>query len=177
MRKQLLLYYASFLIFFLLISLFRQWLSPVYLAFWIGGALGAILPDVDHLIYVYFLKPHELTSQRATRMISRGQLVSTFNLLASTRSERTGLIFHTATFQIVFAIFTFFVLSSSSSLLGRGIVLAFSLHLLIDQYLDFKQQGSLSNWFKNIDFNLNQDKAVFYWTGLAILLVLFGFLF
>lgn len=176
MRKQLLLYYTSYLVFFLLISLFRHFTSSMYVAFWVGGAIGAILPDVDHLIYVYFLKPHELTSQRATRMISRGQLFSTLNLLANTRSERKGLIFHNATFQILFAVFTFFVLTSSNSLFGRGIVLAFSLHLLVDQYLDFTKLGSLSNWF-NDRFSLNHDRAVFYWTGLAILLVLFGFLF
>lgn len=177
MRKQLLIYYTSFSIFFLLISLARKWIDPTFIVFWIGGAIGAILPDIDHLIYVYFLKPHELTSQRATRMISRGQVFSTFSLLANTRSERTQLIFHTAMFQLIFAVFTFFVISSSNSLLGRGIVLAFSLHLLVDQYLDFQQLGSISHWFKNFKITLNHNNTVFYWAGFAILLVLYGFIF
>lgn len=177
MRKQLLIYYASFSLFFLLISLARKWIDPAFIVFWIGGAIGAILPDVDHLIYVYFLKPHELTSQRAVRMMSRGQLFSTFSLLAGTRAERTQLIFHTAMFQIIFAVFTFFVVTSSNSLLGRGLVLAFSLHLLVDQYLDFQQLDSINHWFKNLKFNLDRDKTVFYWAGFAILLVLYGFLF
>jgi len=177
MRKQLLIFYTSFLVFFLLISLARNWLDPRFVVFWVGGAIGAILPDIDHLIYIYFLKPHELTSQRATRMISRGQILSTFNLLSSTRSERTSLIFHTAMFQIIFAIFTFFVISSSSNLLGRGLVLAFSLHLLADQYLDFKQLGNLNIWFKNLKIVLDRNQTIAYWAGAALLLVLYGFIF
>ncbi len=177
MKKQLVIYYALFILLFLLISLARGWLAAPYIALWIGGAIGAILPDVDHLIYIYLLKPHELTSQRASRMISRREVWSALNLLATTRSERTNLIFHTAVFQLVFAAFTFFVITSSSNLFGRGIVLAFYLHLLIDQYLDFTQLGNISHWTKGLNINLDRDKTVFYWAAMGLLLVLFSFIF
>lgn len=177
MRKQLLIYYVTFLIFFLLISLARRWFEVDFISFWLGGALGAILPDIDHFIYVYYLRPHELTSQRAVRMVSQGKILDTFELLASTRSERTSLIFHTAMFQIIFYVFTFFVLSSSGSLFGRGLVLSFLLHLLVDQYLDFKYLGSISNWMKNLNLNLDRDKTVFYWAAAGLVLVAYGFIF
>lgn len=177
MRKQLLIYFASFLVFFLMISLARKWIDPRFIVFWVGGAIGAILPDVDHLIYVYLLKPHELTSQRATRMLSRGEVFATFSLLANTRGERTQLIFHTAMFQLIFAVFAFFVISSSNNLLGRGLVLAFSLHLIVDQYLDFKELGGLNHWFKNLKLTLDKNQTIFYWAGMSLLLVLYGFLF
>lgn len=177
MKKQIIIYYASFLIFFSLVSIARNLFDPVYIAFWVGGFIGAILPDVDHLIYVYFLKPHELTSQRAVRMMSHRKLLDTFNLLASTRNERTQLIFHTAMFQLIFALLTFFVVSSSGSLFGRGLVFAFSLHLLVDQYLDFTSVGNMSHWFKGLSFNFDKDKSVIYWTAMALLLVIFAFIF
>lgn len=177
MKRQLLIYYLSFVIFFLLISLARKWFDSVFLTFWIGGIVGAILPDLDHLIYIYYLKPHELTSQRAMRMVSQGRVLDTFGLLASTRAERTSLIFHTATFQAIFYAFAFFVLSSSNSLFGRGVVLAFLLHLLIDQYLDFRNLGNLSHWFKNINIKLDRNKTVLYWIGAGLLLIVFGFMF
>lgn len=175
MKRQLLIYIVSFLIFFVLISLARGWFSTVFLAFWIGGLIGAILPDVDHLIYIYFLKPHELTSQRATRMLSRGEVWSTLNLLATTRSERTNLIFHNAAFQIIFLIFSFFVLSSSGSFLGRGIVLSFLLHLLVDQYIDFQQVGSIGHWTKSLELKLDHKQSVFYWLAVGLILVFYGF--
>lgn len=177
MKKQLLIYFLGTLVFFLLITLARRWFSPLFLPFWIGGLLGAFLPDVDHFIYIYLLKPHELTSQRATQMMSKGEVMSTLSLLATTRSERKGLIFHTALFQIVFYIFGFLVFSSTDSFLGRGIVLAFLLHLLIDQYIDFQSLGSISNWFRNLNITLTRDKTVFYWAGAGLLLVFYGFLF
>lgn len=176
MKKQLLIYYVSFIVFFLLISLSRGLFETPFIAFWIGGAVGAILPDIDHLIYVYFLRPHELTSQRATRMMAQGKVMDTFSLLASTRSERTSLIFHTVVFQLMFYAFAFFVISSSSNLFGRGIVLSFLLHLLIDQYLDFQQLGSISHWLKNIEIKLDRDKTVFYWAAAGLLLILYGFI-
>ncbi|OGM32475.1 hypothetical protein A2803_03325 [Candidatus Woesebacteria bacterium RIFCSPHIGHO2_01_FULL_44_21] len=176
MKKQLLIYYVSFLLFFLLISLARRWFAIDFLAFWVGGAIGAILPDVDHLIYVYFLRPHELTSQRASRMLSQGKVLETMSLLANTRSERTSLIFHTAMFQLVFYVFAFFVLSSSSNLFGRGLVLAFLLHLLIDQYLDFRDLGNITHWLRNVSVTLTRDKTVFYWAAAGLVLILYGFL-
>lgn len=175
MKKQFTLYYLSVSIFFLLVSLYRGWFDPMYLAFWVGGAIGAILPDLDHLIYVYFLRPHELSSQRAMRMMSRGEVVSTFSFLANTRNERTRLIFHTAMFQLVFLAFAFFVATSSSSLLGKGLVLAFSVHLLVDQVLDFRQTGSIVHWFRNINVELNREKTAFYWVGNAVVLIILGF--
>lgn len=177
MKKQLFIYYVAFLIFFLLISLARRWFEVDFIPFWLGGVLGAILPDIDHLIYVYFLRPHELTSQRAVRMVSQGRILDTFELLASTRSERTHLIFHTAMFQVTFYVFTFLILTSSGSLFGRGLALSFLLHLLVDQYLDFKYLGSISNWMRNLNVNLDRDGTVFYWAAAGLVLVAYGFIF
>lgn len=176
MKRQLLVYYISLAIYFILITLSRSWLDVAFVPLWIGGLIGAILPDVDHFIYVYFLRPHELTSQRAAHLMSQGKIVQTFSLLANTRSERTHLVFHTAMFQLIFYAFTFFVLSSSHNLLGRGIVLAFLLHLLVDQFLDFKQLGSISHWFKGTDLKLDHNKTVFYWAAAGLVLVVYGFL-
>lgn len=176
MKRQLLIYLVSFLILFLLISLSRQWFSPEFLPFFVGGLIGVLLPDVDHFIYIYFLKPHELTSQRAARMLSRGEVLSTLNLLITTRSERTNLIFHNAAFQLIFMAFSFFVISSSGSLLGRGLVLAFILHLLVDQYIDFQKLGNISHWTKSLEIKLDHNQSVFYWVAIGLALVFYGFL-
>lgn len=177
MKKQLALYYSLFIIFFLLISLARGWMSTDFLMLWIGGAVGAILPDIDHLIYIYYLRPHELTSQRAAYMLSKKEVFATFSLLASTRSERKVLIFHNALFQIIFYIFAFLILSSSSSLFGRGLVLAFLLHLLVDQYLDFVQLDSIEHWFRNLKVQITKEKSTLYWVGALLVLLVFGFIF
>ncbi|OGM55894.1 hypothetical protein A3E46_01630 [Candidatus Woesebacteria bacterium RIFCSPHIGHO2_12_FULL_46_16] len=175
MKKEILVhlsFLASFLIF---VSLLKGWLSFSYWPFWLGAIVGTILPDIDHLLYVFFLRPQELTSQRVSHMVGKRDLLGSMNLLAETRAERTKLVFHTATFQLIFLVLTFFVLTSSGSLLGRGLVLAFSLHLLVDEAVDFTDMGSLSNWFRNFPASLDLGKQRIYWWASVILLLFFAF--
>lgn len=133
--------------------------------FWIGGIVGNFLPDLDHLIYAYFLRPHELTSQRVGYLVGQRRLIDGLRLLAVTRSERTKLIFHTAGFQLIFLVLTFLVVTSSGSLLGRGVVLAFFLHLLVDQAIDF-MEGADRNWFGGWG----------YWLIMLFVFLVFAFL-
>jgi len=138
--------------------------------------LGTLLPDVDHLIYVYFLRPQESVSQEAVGLMGKRDLKGAFSLLASTRTQRSNLIFHTAFFQVLFFAFTFFVITSSGSLLGRGLVLAFSLHLLIDQFIDLTETGNLATWFKELPLEFDQEQMRWYLIAVLIILLIFGFL-
>src|SRR3990172_6023454 len=105
MRKIYLTHFVFLASFFIFISLLKSWVSTAYIPFWIGGMIGVVLPDIDHFIYVYFMRPQDLTSQRAARLMSNGQITRTMSLLAETRSERKHLVFHTATFQLIFVVF------------------------------------------------------------------------
>lgn len=182
MRRELLVHFSFLLLLFVLITLFKKWIPTsleaflFYLPFWVGGILGTILPDLDHLIYVYYLRPQDLTSQRAASLIDQRQIWNSLDLLASTRNERTGLIFHTVLFQIIFAVLAFWVISSSGSMFGRGLVLAFVLHLVIDQFVDLMKVGNLYNWFKQVGWQLTREKETIYWVGNLIIVLIFGFL-
>lgn len=170
MKKEISIHLFSYLLFFFIVTLLQGWFTLEIIPFWIGGLVGSLLPDVDYLIYIYYLRPHELTSQRATAMLTRGEVWKSFNLLSATRRERTKLIFHTSWFQIVFLVLTFWVVTSSGNWFGRGLVIAFSLHLLVDQLIDFSEIGSLQNWFKDVKVELDKEKSLFY--CLAILIII-----
>lgn len=176
MKKEIFIHFSFLISIFILISLLKGWMNPAYWPFWAGGVVGTLLPEIDHFIYVYFLKPHELTSQRFSYMMGKRDLKRSLTLLAETRTERTKLIFHTAAFQIVFAILTFFVITSSGSLLGRGLVLSFYLHLLIDQLIDFTKIGNLEIWFQDFPIRLDEDKRKIYWGVVTFLFLIFAFL-
>ena len=137
--------YISFLVsFFLFISLYRNWLDLVYWPFWLGGLVGIVLPELDHIVYVFFSNPQEVTSQRVQFLCKNKQFKRCARLLLSTGQERMGLIFHTILFQAIFFVLTFWVMTSSTSLFGKGIVLAFCLHLAIDQIDRFLEKGEPS---------------------------------
>ena len=176
MKREIAVHFLFFLAFFVLISLFRNWLNISFWPLWAGGLIGTILPDVDHLIYIYFLRPHELTSQRVNYMLARREVLGVLHLLAQTRSERKRLILHTALFQVIFTLLAFLVVSSSGSLFGKGLVLAFLLHLVVDQLIDLVKIDNIDNWFGQICIILNKEKAVLYWVFNLVLILLFGFL-
>ena len=106
-------------------------------------------------------------------MAGQGKFLGTLKFLAETRSERKNLIFHTILFQAIFLVLTIFVLTSSGSLFGRGLVLAFYLHLLVDAYIDWKETGAMENWFKNSPITIPQDKIATY---LIVNIILLAFL-
>jgi len=163
--------------FFFLIAIVRDWFESRYLLFWVGGLAGIFLPDVDHLVYVYFKRPHELTSQRAKLLFEKRRLLRIAELLYSTGQERKSLIFHTALFQLAFLAFAFFVISSSGSLFGRGLVLGFLLHILIEQLNELMRFENIDRWLASINLRLNKNQAALYWFVNLLTVILLGFLF
>lgn len=175
MKKELFIHFAYFFAFFVFVTLFRQYFNWAYVWFWLGGVLGTILPDIDHIIYVYVTSPHELTSQRVDYLVKKKDYRRATELLYETRGERGGLIFHTIFFQLIFLVLTFWMMSSSNSLFGRGLVLAFALHLSIDQIADILEFGNLNNWLKPVSLGLTVDKVKIYWFFTLAVTLVFGF--
>lgn len=179
MKQEALVHFLALLVFSLVAILVNSWFEVRYVVFLLGGILGTILPDFDHLVYVYFLHPQDLSSQRAHRMLSQGQIWSALNFFADTRAERQHLIFHTIFFQLLILLIIFFVFTSTSSLFGKGIVLGFGLHLFVDQILDFVQTGNLVNWLAGNAFLRNffdHDKTVYYLVASGIVLLILAVL-
>jgi len=179
LKREIVIHFLSLLVFFALITLFKKWFTdPRYLFFWLGGLLGTLLPDLDHLIYVYLIHPQELTSQRVTRFIEQRQIKETAEILYRTKNERSKLIFHTIWFQLLFLIFSLFVVTSSGSLIGTGLVLSFLLHLVIDQLVDFLTLENLDKWLTDLPLSsLTPQVTVFYLILNFLFLFLLAFLF
>jgi len=176
MKSDFFIHFSFWFFFFVIISLVKHYLSLGYWPFWLGGAVGVFLPDLDHLIYVFFLDPQDLTSQRVGFLWQRREYKRTIELLYETRSERRGLAFHTIFFQIIFLILTFWIMSSSASLFGKGLVLSFALHLSVDQIEDLTDMKSLSNWTKSFPINLDLKQSKIYWSAGVLLVLIMGFL-
>ncbi len=179
MKKELALHIFTAIILLIPIFFLRYFTNSTGLSGWpffVGGLIGTILPDIDHIIYVYYLRPYEVTSQRVMYQAQTGNIWKTWDLLSSTRSERTNLILHTVLFQLLFLILSFLVISSSANLLGRGLVLAFLLHLLVDEIIDLRQTGNLMNWSKQIPIQLDKLQLNIYLIANFAIILIFGFI-
>lgn len=176
MKRELFIHFSFWFAFFIVVALIKQYLNISSWPFWVGGLMGIFLPDLDHIIYVLFLKPQELTSQRFGFLMNKREVGRSISLLYETRSERKSLIFHTVLFQLIFLILTFWMVSSSASLFGKGLVLSFSLHLNVDQIMDLVDLKSFENWLKASPIYLDLQKAKIYWTASFLLICVLGFL-
>jgi hypothetical protein len=175
-KRELTKHFMFWLIYFVLIILIKHYFSLFYLPFVIGGLVGVVLPDIDHIIYAYLIKPQDLTSQRLNFLINKNEILRSVELLYETREERHELIFHSLLFQGIFFILMVWMLSSSGSLLGRGLVISFMLHLSVDQFIDLKKLGNLNNWFKNLPFRFDDKQSKIYWIISTSLILLMGVL-
>jgi len=177
MKRELLTHLFYWFVFFLLIVLVKRYFDVYYLVpFILGGLLGVVLPDIDHLIYVYFIKPNDLSSQRVYYLINKSEIKRSIALLYETREERRELVFHTIFFQGIFFVLMFLMLSSSGSALGRGLVISFMLHLCVDQWIDLKKLGNLDNWHKYLSFKLDPYQSKMYWIASSAIILLMGIL-
>lgn len=177
MKKDLVTHLFFTIAFFLLVSMLRGWFDFAFLPFWIGGLLGILLPDLDYIVNIYFLHPNTQTSQQLASTIKTSSLVKSWDALVTSRNDHKDLIFHTAYFQIIFIVFTFLMMSSSGSPFGMGVVLAFSLHLIIDQVTDLVERGEIDNWFTKLNVDLNEKGQKLYLASQVAILCLFGFVF
>lgn len=164
MKREAVLHFGAFLIFFVVYSLVhRVWQFDVMVpvAFFMGGIIGTILPDIDHLIYIYFMRPDEYGSLRTQRMIKQGNFWEAIDFLATERERRNVLILHSAYFLVILIPLMFLLLSSGGSNFGAGLIFAFYLHLLVDLLIDYKSIGNLRNWYQKLNINLtsNQERA------------------
>lgn len=136
-KKEVLNNLIYFFIYFVFVTLFNKLFSFTYWPIYLGGLIGLFMPNLDHILYIFVFKPLELTSQRVKILINEKRYKEALMLLYDTKEERKDLIFHSTNFQLIFAVLTFWVISSSGNLFGRGLVLGFFLSLVIKSRLLF----------------------------------------
>lgn len=176
MKKDLITHFCFAAAFISLVFIYRRWFSLTYLPFIYGGIIGTILPDLDYILYAYILRPKEGESQQVAALVSEKKIVKTLDFLNSAYAKRSDLLFHTASFQALFVIFAFWVVTSAGSLLGSGLVLMFLLHLLIDEVADWAENKNLDRWFINFPVKFDAEQRYWYLIANGILILAFGIL-
>ena len=150
MRRVIFIHFSFLVSFFILLSLVNSWLALSYWPLWLGGIVGSILPELDSLVYVFFINPQELTSQRVIYLLKKRSIISAIKLLLETRFERVDLVFHSLSFILVSYLLLFWLVTSSGSIFGKGIVFAMLIHLLTGDLMKKKY----SIWYSLIGFGI-----------------------
>ena len=139
MKQKIINNFILVFVYVLVVVLVNRYFNFSSLYILLGGLVGYYLPDLDHLLYIFILRPQDLTSQRFTSLLKNRNIKDAVVLAYDTTSERKDLIFHTFYFQVVFLILTFWVLTSSNNFFVKGLVLGGFLN--ITSYLFFRFQN------------------------------------
>lgn len=160
-------------LFLILVSLLHWQLKLSLLFFWLGAFLGSFLLSLDQVIYCYFQAPHEFTSQRIRRLLQLKRYQEALMLLSQTGEERSKLVFHSVFFQVILLVVSFFVLTSSASLLGKGLVMGIFFQSLLEQGKDFKKKGQIDGWFWQFQGPPEKNLQVFYFVFMVLVFLSF----
>lgn len=157
----------------LLISALHWQLKFSLVFLWIGLFFGSFLYHLDHLIYCFLQAPHELSSQRIISYFRQKAWKQALSVASQTESERSRTIFHSVVFQVALILASFFVLTSSTGLLGKGMVLGLLFHSVFDQGVLLINQKSINSWFWQIKALVPENIQKLYF---FIVLIIFVFL-
>jgi hypothetical protein len=144
-----------------LMSLIKwQWGFSLIL-FWLGGILGTLLSESDHVVYLLWTEPQQPTSIQFKALLQQKQYRQALNLVIQTAPERRRLPFHNVLLQAILIPFGFFVVTSSGSTLGIGMVMAIYLSLLVTQVVmlmknQIDELGRLYFWPIQAELTVNE---------------------
>lgn len=150
MKRVFFIHFSFLVSFFIILSLINSWFSISYWPLWLGALVGSILPEIDSLVYVFFINSQELTSQRVIYLVKKGSFLSAVRLLIDTSAERGNLVFHSLSFIVVSYLLLFWLVTSSGSIFGKGIVFAMLVHLITSELIKRKYPI----WYSLIGFGI-----------------------
>lgn len=172
MRKKFPLRFISIILFVGFVILLKQWFNIGGVLFAIGAVVGLFLPYLDFVAYLYFLEPTSALSIETKKILKSRNFFSITNELYLNPAVRSKLVFHTGYFYILILILTIFVVTSSASLFGRGMILSFTLSLLFSQVFDFVKTDDLKDWYPTFANSFDKERKLWYFVVNFIGLIL-----
>lgn len=151
----------------------KKWFDYSFIFVWLGVIAGFYLPFIDYLFYAYILRPNNDISKNIRNIVSVRKAKELVIYVNGAKEQMEKLIIHTAYFQAVFSLLTFYVLTSSGGLFGRGLVYGFILKLFVGQILQFMQTKEINKWFTEMPFTMDKHKTVAYLYANGLILLVY----
>jgi hypothetical protein len=140
---------------------------------WFGAVFGQLFLFIDHVLYVYVYS-YELTPQRITQMISQGRYREALGLLRATMDERKHLFFQQLLGQLVLLVLGFYLVTSSGSLVAKGLILSMNLTILAREWIDvLSNPDRLRDWlFQYYRGEISERSMQLYVFGVTVVFLM-----
>lgn len=150
MKKEFKKHLLPLIVFFTLVSIIWIFTKVSYFEFiflFFGLFFGSFFLDLDYLLFWFYIKPNLDESKQAREYLQNKQFKEFIHLFFETKENHKNLIFHHYFAQIVLALISFFVFTSSNSIFAMSFIWALNAHLVIDEIYDYsKDPKDLQNW-------------------------------
>lgn len=147
------------------------WYQYIYLLF--GFLWGSFFLDLDHLVYWFYLNPNIEESKLARLAFNKRDFVSLLKLLESTHTHHTNMVFHHYFAQVVLALITVFIFTSSANVFAKAFILAVNIHLLVDEIKDYyRDPHHLQDWLFARESKQLPLRLIRYYLWFFIVLIL-----
>jgi hypothetical protein len=111
---------------------------PQFLLFTFGVHLGFGLFFFDRFLHVFFIQPEHDLSQQVKAAWQKKNFPQMIRLVVAGRALQEKLVTRSILFFICYVAMAIFVLTSTGSILGSGIILGIGLHFCFD-FLRYRQ--------------------------------------
>lgn len=142
---------------------------------WVAGvAVGVLILFLDRLVYIYSY-PQEQLSQTTIYHYRQKDYRQMLSVLDGRREEQNRLTFRSALFMVIWVPLSFFALTSTSGLFGKGVVMGLMLHILYDAWRMQKVNPKRLNerLFWQIGRAVShEEQLVFMWVVTALFVAL-----
>lgn len=172
-RKEIVSHLVVAFVYFGLVSFFSLHLGLDLISFWLGALIGAFLLDVDHVLLGLNSETKTEWAVKFRSLWQQKKYQEALQVCFESHLEHRRLIFHSALFQPILLLLSFFVLTSTGSLFGVGLVMSMNLHLLKDEWQTFLGETGLNWIFWPIKRRINQEgQKVYLWAMTFVFLLL-----
>lgn len=148
---------------------------PAPLVWFLGGLVSYYFFAIDRLIDLLFVHRETADSQSVYKLLQKGQYFLVWRLANRENNRQMRLNLRSALFQVILILLAVFVVTSTNSLFGQGLIFGLSLKLLLDEWSDYLTQPDYLRswlfWQVKREVSLKETKIYLYvMTGVFLLL-------
>ncbi len=149
-----------------------NWLMAV-LAF-VGALLSIFVLDLEYIFHVYFIDPQHEKAEDIKAMLKGKKFLALADYFSKNEYSFGELSIRSVLFQIILAIFTFYLVVTNSFVLVTCLCLSLMGNLLYEQLLELNETKTLERWFWVYDGDLTARVYQLY-LGAIFLALLISF--
>ncbi len=112
-----------------------------------GIAIGSLLLDIDHWLFVFIGAPNEPVSREVRYRLASGGYMTAIDYMVAHRRDFRRLPLHSVACQLVLAVGALYAIVQMPNTLTAGLLLGLFLHSVVDQAGDLNRTGHLHHWF------------------------------